>query len=182
MRIISGFLKGRSVGGYDVKGTRPTMDRVKESVFASIQSKIPKSIVLDLFSGSGSLGIEAISNGADCCYFVDDNPKIVNILKENIRNFNIEDKCYIINKDYYKAIRLLKDKNIGILITDHNALETLRLTDRAYLLFEGKILFLGTPEELAENPVVREKYLGTNFVLRRKDFQLAEKDRQENNV
>ncbi len=112
MRIISGFLKGRSVGGYDVKGTRPTMDRVKESVFASIQSKIPKSIVLDLFSGSGSLGIEAISNGADCCYFVDDNPKIVNILKENISDFNIEDKCHIINKDYCKAIRLLKDKNI----------------------------------------------------------------------
>lgn len=54
----------------------------------------------------------------------------------------------------------------------------MRLTDRAYLLFEGKILFQGTPEELAENPVVREKYLGTNFVLRRKDFQLAEKDRQ----
>ena len=76
----------------------------------------------------------------------------------------------------------LKDKNIGILITDHNALETLRLTDRAYLLFEGKILFQGTPEELAENPVVREKYLGTNFVLRRKDFQLAEKDRQGKNV
>ncbi len=49
-------------------------------------------------------------------------------------------------------------------------METLRLTDRAYLLFEGKILFQGTPEELAENPIVREKYLGTNFVLRRKDF------------
>ena len=73
----------------------------------------------------------------------------------------------------------MKDKNIGILITDHNALETLRLTDRAYLLFEAKILFQGTPEELAENPVVREKYLGTNFVLRRKDFQLAEKDRRK---
>ena len=99
MRIISGFLKGRSVCGYDVKGTRPTMDRVKESVFASIQNKIPKSIVLDLFSGSGSLGIEAISNGADCCYFDNNNPKIVNILKENNRNFNIEDKSYIINKD-----------------------------------------------------------------------------------
>ena len=73
----------------------------------------------------------------------------------------------------------LKDKNIGILITDHNALETLRLTDRAYLLFEGRIPFQGTPEELAENPVVREKYLGTNFVLRRKDFQLEEKLRAE---
>ena len=85
-------------------------------------------------------------------------------------------------EDIQHIVWKLKDKNIGILITDHHALETLRLTDRAYLLFEGKILFQGTPEELAENPVVREKYLGTNFVLRRKDFQLAEKDRQENNV
>jgi lipopolysaccharide export system ATP-binding protein len=73
----------------------------------------------------------------------------------------------------------LKDKNIGILITDHNALETLRLTDRAYLLFEGRILFKGTPEELANNPVVREKYLGSNFVLTRKDFQKTEEMRNK---
>ena len=66
----------------------------------------------------------------------------------------------------------LKDKNIGILITDHNVQETLSITDRAYLLFEGKILFQGTPEELAENKIVREKYLSNSFVLRRKDFQL----------
>lgn len=77
-------------------------------------------------------------------------------------------------EDIQHIVWKLKDRNIGILITDHNALETLRLTDRAYLLFEGKILFQGTPEELAENPVVRAKYLGTNFVLRRKDFQLEE--------
>lgn len=64
----------------------------------------------------------------------------------------------------------LKNKNIGILITDHNAPETLSITDRAYLLFEGKILFQGTSEELAENPVVREKYLGRNFVFRCKKF------------
>ncbi len=64
----------------------------------------------------------------------------------------------------------LKEKNIGILITDHNAPETLSITDRAYLLFEGKILFQGTSEELAENPIVREKYLGRNFVFRRKTF------------
>lgn len=74
-------------------------------------------------------------------------------------------------EDIQHIVWKLKDKNIGILITDHNALETLRLTDRAYLLFEGKILFQGTPEELAENKVVREKYLGTNFVLRKKEFQ-----------
>ena len=59
-----------------------------------------------------------------------------------------------------------------ILITDHNVQETLSITDRAYLLFEGKILFQGTPEELSENQIVREKYLSNSFVLRRKDFQL----------
>lgn len=64
----------------------------------------------------------------------------------------------------------LKEKNIGILITDHNAPETLSITDRAYLLFEGKILFQGTSEQLAENQIVREKYLGRNFVFRRKQF------------
>jgi lipopolysaccharide export system ATP-binding protein len=63
----------------------------------------------------------------------------------------------------------LKDKNIGILITDHNVDETLMITDRAYLLFEGKILFHGTPEELAANPVVRKNYLGRDFELKRKN-------------
>ncbi len=62
----------------------------------------------------------------------------------------------------------LKDKNIGILITDHNVDETLMITDRAYLLFEGKILFHGTPEELAENPIVRKNYLGRDFELKKK--------------
>ena len=68
------------------------------------------------------------------------------------------------------VIYRLKEKNIGILITDHNAPETLSITDRAYLLFEGKILFQGTSEELAENPIVREKYLGRGFVFHRKTF------------
>ena len=73
-------------------------------------------------------------------------------------------------EDIQKIVWDLKKKNIGILITDHNVQETLSITNRAYLLFEGKILFQGTPEELAENQIVREKYLGSNFVLRRKDF------------
>ena len=80
-------------------------------------------------------------------------------------------------EDIQHIVWKLKDKNIGILITDHNALETLRLTDRAYLLFDGNILFQGTPEELSVNPVVREKYLGSNFVLTRKDFQKTEEMR-----
>ena len=75
-------------------------------------------------------------------------------------------------EDIQEVVYNLKEKNIGILITDHNAPETLSITDRAYLLFEGKILFQGTSEELAENPVVREKYLGRNFIFRRKQFNV----------
>lgn len=73
-------------------------------------------------------------------------------------------------EDIQSIVYKLKEKNIGILITDHNAPETLSITDRAYLLFEGKILFKGTSEELADNPIVREKYLGQNFKLRKKNL------------
>ncbi len=73
-------------------------------------------------------------------------------------------------EDIQSIVFKLKKRNIGILITDHNAPETLSITDRAYLLFEGKILFQGTSEELAANPIVREKYLGRNFVFRRKQL------------
>jgi lipopolysaccharide export system ATP-binding protein len=74
-------------------------------------------------------------------------------------------------EDIQQIVWKLKDKNIGILITDHNVHETLSITDRAYLLFEGRILFQGTPEELAANPIVREKYLSKSFELKKKVFQ-----------
>ena len=73
-------------------------------------------------------------------------------------------------QDIQSIVAKLKHKNIGILITDHNVYETLSICDRAYLLFEGKVLFQGTAEQLAENEIVREKYLGKDFVLRKKDF------------
>ena len=73
-------------------------------------------------------------------------------------------------QDIQYIVAHLKERNIGILITDHNVNETLSITDRAYLLFEGKVLFQGTPEEFAENEIVREKYLGRDFLLRRKQF------------
>ena len=81
----------------------------------------------------------------------------------------VEDIQYIVWK--------LKQRNIGVLITDHNVEETLCITDRAYLLFEGQILFHGTPQELSVNPVVLDKYLTRSFVLRLKDFQQMEQDR-----
>lgn len=73
-------------------------------------------------------------------------------------------------EDIQRIVAKLKNKNIGVLITDHNANETLSITDRAYLVFEGKVLKAGTPEELANDEVVISHYLGTNFELRRKEF------------
>ena len=83
----------------------------------------------------------------------------------------VEDIQYIVWK--------LKQRNIGVLITDHNVDETLCITDRAYLLFEGQILFHGTPQELSVNPIVLDKYLTRNFVLRFKDFQQMEEERMQ---
>ncbi len=73
-------------------------------------------------------------------------------------------------EDIQSIVYKLKYKNIGILITDHNVHETLSITDRAYMLFEGRIMFQGRAEELAVNPIVKQKYLGSNFVLQRKTF------------
>lgn len=82
----------------------------------------------------------------------------------------VEDIQYIVWK--------LKSRNIGVLITDHNVEETLCITDRAYLLFEGKILFHGTPEELSDNQIVRDSYLTNSFKLRKKDFSAIDAQRQ----
>lgn len=81
----------------------------------------------------------------------------------------VEDIQYIVWK--------LKQRNIGVLITDHNVEETLCITDRAYMLFEGQILFKGEPQELADNPIVKEKYLTNSFVLRMKDFEAIDRER-----
>ena len=81
-------------------------------------------------------------------------------------------------EDIQQIVWRLKYRNIGILITDHNVEDTLCITDRAYLLFEGRILFHGTPEELAANSIVREKYLTNSFVLRQKDFQKLDEERR----
>ena len=75
-------------------------------------------------------------------------------------------------EDIQRIVAHLKDKNIGILITDHNVQETLAITDKTYLMFEGKILRHGTPEELAADELVRKVYLGQNFELRKKNLNI----------
>ena len=112
MRVISGTLKGRNILGYNIDGTRPTMDRVKESVFGTIQNYIKDSIVLDLFAGSGNLGIEAISNGASKCFFVDNSIEAIKVIKKNVASFNINDKATILHNDYNKALNYFNNSGI----------------------------------------------------------------------
>lgn len=111
MRIISGSLKGRALSGYDIDGTRPTMDKVKESIFSMIQFELDGRNTLDLFAGSGSLGFEAISNGASKCTFVDKNIKCINVIKKDIELFKLNN-CDVLLMDYKKAINYFNTNSI----------------------------------------------------------------------
>ena len=149
MRVISGYLKAKKIDGYNTPGTRPTMDRVKESMFASVQDYINNAIVLDLFSGSGSLGIEALSNGSKTCYFVDNGKEILSILRKNINNLNIQDKSIILNKDYKEALLYFKNNNIkfNIILADAPYKlkvmeEVINLVNEYDLLLDNGILVL----------------------------------------
>ena len=115
MRVISGIYKGKNLQGFDIDGTRPTMDRVKESLMAMIQSYIPDSVCLDLFAGSGSLGIEAISNGALECTFCDNNDIAIKTIKENTKM--IKENIYI-NKTDYEYFLNNTNKKFDIIFLD----------------------------------------------------------------
>ncbi len=101
MRIISGKYKGKEVLGYQLEGTRPTQDRVKESLFAMIQNEVVDAKVLDLFAGTGNLGLEALSNGARHCTFVDVNSKAVQTIKKNVDHLGISgSQAKVVLSDY----------------------------------------------------------------------------------
>lgn len=116
MRVISGKYKGKKLKGFDIDGTRPTMDRVKESLFSVIQNYIEGSVILDLFAGSGSLGIEAISNGAKSAYLIDNNTKLIDIIKENTHGMNEE--IHIIKGDYNDILKIISDIKFDIIFLD----------------------------------------------------------------
>lgn len=144
MRIISGKYKGKKLKGYDIDGTRPTMDRVKESIYGIIQSYIKDSTVLDLFAGSGSLGLEAISNGAKRLVLVDNNKLVTDTLKENIKTF--DDDIEVLNIDYKKYLKQTNEKfDIIFLDPPYRAgfmNKALKIIEERHLLNAGGIVIL----------------------------------------
>lgn len=112
MRIISGQNRGTKLNTLEGENTRPTLDRVKEPLFNIINFKLEDAIILDLFSGSGALGLEALSRGASKAFFCDNSFKAIDVIKKNIEKTRNESKSIVIKKPYDKALEELKEKNI----------------------------------------------------------------------
>ncbi|MGI6151387.1 MAG: 16S rRNA (guanine(966)-N(2))-methyltransferase RsmD [Christensenellales bacterium] len=110
MRIISGTARGRRIDTPEGRNTRPTLDRVKEALFGSIQFDIPHSRVLDLFAGSGSLGLEALSRGAKQAVFNDSAAECVRIIQNNVEKLGFVDRSVIMQRDYASCLSFLAGK------------------------------------------------------------------------
>ncbi|WP_085992492.1 16S rRNA (guanine(966)-N(2))-methyltransferase RsmD [Oceanobacillus senegalensis] len=105
MRVIAGKFKGRQLKAVPGKTTRPTTDKVKESIYQMLGPYFDDGMVLDLFAGSGSLGIEAISRGMSSGVFVDKNPKAIHTIKENIRLLKLQEHVEIFRADAFRALK-----------------------------------------------------------------------------
>lgn len=99
MRVIGGFHRSRKLQEVPSKSTRETKDRVKESIFNSLQFDLPEANVLDLFCGSGSLGIEALSRSASHCDFVDQSPLAIDVTRANLTSLNVSDMATVTQQD-----------------------------------------------------------------------------------
>ncbi len=111
MRVISGKVRGLKLNAPKNDDVRPTTDRVKETLFNMINSYIMDSDILDLFAGTGSLGIECLSRGANKCVFVDSSKESINIVKSNIKKARVENESTVLNIDFKGAIKSLSLKN-----------------------------------------------------------------------
>ena len=110
MRIISGSARGRKILSPEGMGTRPTLDRIKEAIFNIIQNRVEGAMVVDVFAGTGSLGLEAASRGAKKCYLIDKGEVTYKLLEQNIEDLKFQDVCTAFNMDSYESLRIFANK------------------------------------------------------------------------
>jgi len=154
MRVISGRARGTKLKTIESMSTRPTLDRVKESLFNILQKDITEKNVLDLFAGSGALGIEALSRGANKAYFSDSNPEAVKVIKENLTKTRFIDYSKVYNMSYEKAITKMSNENVKIDIVFIDppyrlgiAANSIKLIIQNDLLNENAIIVVETDEK-----------------------------------
>lgn len=166
MRIISGVLRGSKLFTLEGENTRPTLDRVKEALFSKINYDLPEATVLDLFSGSGALALESISRGAKKAYLCDSSRDAIKIIKQNIEKTRTNEKTFLLNCDYKKALENLKKDKIKFDIvfldppykTDF-AEEATKIIIESNMLKEDGIIILETDDK---EKVVKK--LDTEFI------------------
>ncbi|KGP72451.1 16S rRNA (guanine(966)-N(2))-methyltransferase RsmD [Pontibacillus yanchengensis] len=112
MRVISGTYKGRSLQPVPHKLTRPTTDKVKEALFHMIGPYFDGGIGLDLFAGSGGLGIEGLSRGMERVIFVDKHPKAISAIYENVKSLNVEDQVEVFRNDAFRALKAASKRGL----------------------------------------------------------------------
>ena len=165
IRIISGKYKGKKINeAKDFSVTRPTMDRIKESMFAILQHVVPDAKVLDLFSGTGNLGIEALSNHAKMCTFVDCNKQACEIIKSNLEI--VGEQAEVLQMDFADALAKFASKGVkfDIIFLDppynsDSGLRAIREIKEKNLLNEGGIVVLESSQNLKDEC---EKFYSTD--------------------
>lgn len=155
MRIISGKHRGTKLYTLDGIDTRPTLDRVKEPLFSIINFDLQDAVVLDLFSGSGALGLESISRGAKKAILCDSSKKAIHIIEQNVEKINSKSEIQIINKDYLDTLELLKTQNEKV-----------------------DIVFLDPPYKMNYSEIASQKIVEYNL-LSEKGIIIIETDRKE---
>ncbi|SKA92313.1 16S rRNA (guanine(966)-N(2))-methyltransferase RsmD [Caloramator quimbayensis] len=160
MRIITGIAKGRKIKVPEGNNTRPTLDRVKESIFNIVNNRIPDSFILDLFAGSGNLGLECISRGSKSCIFCEKNKTAFSYLKENVINLGFNSNCELYNHDAFFVLKKCAQRNLkfDIIFLDppygrNLIIESLKNIDCYNLLDTNGIIIT----EYDENDIIPDK-------------------------
>lgn len=174
MRIITGEYRGRRLEspiGYDV---RPTTDKVKEAIFNLLMNDIWDAVVVDLFAGTGNLGLEALSRGAKRCYFCDNSRESLNLVKTNIAKCNAQDKSMVLAGDYSKALDRIKEK-VQVFLIDPpyrdglyekclNQIDELDLLDKEGIIITEHGVHDPVPQQAGNLVKVKEKKYGKILV------------------
>lgn len=175
MRVIAGKVRGLTLKTIDGDSTRPTRDMVREALFSILANDIPDASFLDLFAGSGAMGIEALSRGAAFSMFVDLNPKCVRVIKENLEKAKFVETSEVYNTDYKKAIQKLSEDMFDIIYVDppynkEMGIDAINRLSEKNVLKDGGVIILETdtnevvPDEIGRYEKFNYKRYGRNIL------------------
>lgn len=167
MRIIGGLSRGTKLYTLDGLDTRPTLDRVREALFNILQNNIRDAIVLDLFAGSGAIGLESISRGAQKAVLCDKNKKAIDIIKKNVEKLRVEDKVKIAFTDYENFLNTSKEKFDFIYIDPpyktNFISDSIKIINNRNLLSDKGIIVAETDEEERVKNEIKELNVSINI-------------------